>query len=403
MERDSLTQSQSSTFRCRGKIKLDDPLHCGYMLTFCESEFNKENLSFIIEVDRLRDNMLIEATHLLQEDRWRDIDADFGFRGNFLRDTNITAQKADGSTDDFQIQRFHNCPIPPESTSNLLWTKKVIDSNFFETDVKRIWDEFIVLNSPSQVCLSATVVERTAFRMKNLHLYGPDVFTEAIEEHMVNTVEVDTLPRFTNSEIFVKMTSLLCTLYSTNSLVVPIPGNAVLEKSTAESLVNKVFQLFEIVSDGILYRSFLAHLKIISAERSLLCLQMIALFKDRMSDENSSAEIVNQIEVYSWEIYRSFVARKSAFEIILCERDRKEIMRNLAKPIISMFDSLRLRSYEILEKHFESFSKTEQYLKLNLEMLKALPSIKSPATSSQILSKCNSPPNLLRKVGCFNF
>jgi Regulator of G protein signaling domain len=401
MERDSLIQSQSSSFRCRGKIKLDDPLHCGYMLTFCESEFNKENLSFIIEVDRLRDNMLVEATHAWQEDRWRDIDADFGFRGNFLRDTNITAQKEGGSSDDFQIQRFLNCPQPTEPPTNLLWTKKVIDKKIFETDVKRIWDEFIVLNSPSQICLSATVIERTAFRIKNLHLYGPDVFTEAIEEHMVNTVEADTLPRFTNSEIFVKMTALLCTLYTTNSLVVPSPTNAVLEKSTAESLVNKVFQLFEIVSDGILYRCFLAYLKKFSAERSLLCLQMIALFKDRMSDENSSDEIRNQVEVYSWEIYRSFVTRKAPFEITLCERDRKEIMRNLAKPIICMFDSLRLRSYEILETHFESFSKTDQYLKLNLEMLKALHSTKTPST--QVLSKCNNPPNGIRKVGCFNF
>ena len=148
MERDSLILPQSSSFRCRGKIKLDDPLHCGYMLTFCESEFNKENLSFIIEVDRLRDNMLVEATHLLLEDRWRDIDADFGFRGNFLRDTNITGQKEDGSTDDFQIQRFLNCPEPTEPPENFLWTKKMLDRKIFENDVKRIWDEFIVLNSP---------------------------------------------------------------------------------------------------------------------------------------------------------------------------------------------------------------------------------------------------------------
>ena len=390
-----------TSFRSRDKIKLDNPLHCGYMLTFCETEFNKENLSFIIEVDRLRDNILIDETNAWTSSNWRDIDAQFGFRGNFLRDANVAGLR---KKDSEALHTLHQQQLHSPPTTGLpspIWPSKTVDKRRVEGDVKRIWEEYIERNSPSQICLSSTVIERTAFRMKHLHIYGPDVFTEAVEEHMVNTVEADTLPRFSNSEIFLKMSSLLCTLYTAETLEVPSPPNSILQKSTIENLAYKLFQLFEILSDGILYHCFLRYLKEYSAERCLLCLQMISIFEDSITACDSSEESINLVEQYTWEIYRYFVTRNSAFEIILSERDRKEIMRNLAKPVTCMFTSLRQISYRMLETHFEVFSKTDQYCKLNLVMLKALQNAELNSTVG--LDEKSKPSKTKRKVGCFNF
>jgi Regulator of G protein signaling domain len=391
---------RSSSFRTHTMVTMNNPLHCGYMLSFCENEYNTENLGFIIEVDRLRDNMLIDTvTRAWQLKEWRDIDADFGFHGNFLRDTNVTAQKRDGEPDNSHQERLQDSHLTESSAHEFCWPSQAVDRRNVETDVKKIWEQFVQPNSPSQICLSSPVVERTAFRMKYLHIYGPDVFSEAVEEHMVNTIEVDTLPRFSNSEIFAKMTSLLCTLCTSNTLEVPSPPNTILQKSTAENLANKVFQLIEILSDGVLYCCLLRYLKEFSSEKYLLCLQMIAIFEDEIAEDHVPNECVSLVEKYAWEIYRYFVTRNSVFEIILFERERKEIMRNLAKPVSLMFKSLRTRSYEMLEFHFESFSKTDQYMKLNLVMIKALQSRESNTRKVSKSIQNKIPP----KVGCFNF
>lgn len=390
----------SSSFRTHNTIKMSNPLHCGYMLSFCENEYNTENLDFIIEVDRLRDNMLIDTvSHAWQQKEWRDIDADFGFHGNFLRDTNVTAQKRDGEPIDSRQEFLQDTHLTESSGYEIRWPSQAVDRQNVEIDVKKIWEQFVQPNSPSQICLSSPVVERTAFRMKYLHIYGPDVFSEAVEEHMVNTIEVDTLPRFSNSEIFAKMTSLLRTLCSSNTLEVPSPPDTILLKSTTENLANKLFQLIEILSDGVLYCCLLRYLKEFSSEKYLLCLQMIAIFEGEIAGDHVPDECVSLVEKYAWEIYRYFVTRNSVFEIVLFERERKEIMRNLAKPASEMFKSLKSRSYEMLEFYFESFTKTEQYLKLNLVMIKALQTRESNTRKVSKSIQKKIPP----KIGCFKF
>lgn len=383
---------------CNQKVKLDNPVHCGYMLTFCESEFNTENLSFIIEVDRLRDNMLIDSIQWQHTD-WRGIDADFGFHGNFHRDGNISAYKKSGDVDRLhtpQGQQYLSFSDSSKQDTGI-WPSKVVDKLQIEESVKRIWDEYIEKNSPSQICLSSPVVERTAFRMKYFHIYGPEVFTEAVEEHMVNTVEVDTLPRFSNSEIYQKMSNLLCALYTSDSLTVPRPPNNV--KSSTDNLHNKLFELFEILSDGILYDCLLRYLKELSAERCLLCFRMIIVFENEIEklQDNYSEEKALLVEQYTWEIYRYFLMGNSDLEIPLSERDRKEIMRNLAKPLRGMFRSLRVVSFEMLEAHFELYTKTEKYLHLNIVLMDALDG------QSFSSSRRNKQRNVNKKVGCFNF
>lgn len=50
----------------RGEIKIESfverPIHCGYLLLFCGSQFCSENLHFAMEVDRFRDIFSFDPT-----------------------------------------------------------------------------------------------------------------------------------------------------------------------------------------------------------------------------------------------------------------------------------------------------------------------------------------------------
>ncbi len=34
---------------------IENPLHCGYLLSFCSHEYSSENVRYLIEVDKFRD------------------------------------------------------------------------------------------------------------------------------------------------------------------------------------------------------------------------------------------------------------------------------------------------------------------------------------------------------------
>lgn len=357
------------------KVKFDNPVHCGYMLTFCEAEFSQENLSFIIEVDRLKDTMLVDTSHVWGK-KWQEIDKEFGFLGNFRRDGHSKRDPNNGIIPSKQDVISHHQVCPNYEPDAVLWPSSVVNKVLIKNEVLRIWKEFVERNSPSEICLSPSVIERTAFRIKYLHLYGPDVFTEAVEEHVCVTLELDTVPRFSHSEIYAKMSSLLSTFQEDASVEVPIPCNNILAVSTIETLKNKKFELFEILSDGILYGEYLEYLGQTSNEKWLMCLQLISVFEEEINlvhdDKESIEGSIILVEQYAWETYRYFITKNSEFEITILEKDKKEIMRNLAKPVSLMFEILRDLCHEKLEMYFILFELTEKYQHLNDVMINAL-------------------------------
>jgi hypothetical protein len=385
-----------SSSEFKGKIKFDNPIHCGYMLTFCKAEFSEENLTFIIEVDRLKDKMLAEP-HVWKK-KWQEIDKDFGFLGNFRRDANSKRDVSNGiSKRDIKSTHHQVCPVYPARAS--LWPSLIVNKDFIESEVLRIWKEFIERNSPNEICLSPPVVERTAFRMKYLHMYGPDVFTEAIEEHVCVTLELDTVPRFSHSDLYTKMSTLLYAFQEDELIEVPIPSNKVLAVSSRENLKNKTFELIEILSDGVLYGEYLEYLELISNEKWLLCIQLISLFEEEINivhDEKGSVEdSALLVEQYAWEIYNYFIAKCSRFEVSLIKIHKKEIMRHLAKPVSHMFESLRDLCDEKLETYFILFQLTEKYQLLNNVMINAL--------QKEIVTEGSVVPKEVHMTGCLHF
>jgi hypothetical protein len=37
---------------------INNPIQCGYLRAFCESEYNAENIAFVMDVDAFRDNLM---------------------------------------------------------------------------------------------------------------------------------------------------------------------------------------------------------------------------------------------------------------------------------------------------------------------------------------------------------
>lgn len=393
-----LISTRSSIFE--EKITLSNPILCSYMLTWCEKEFNAENLGFMIEVDRLRDNILHKSNEVWTTKTYSSCDAEYGlFQQTYQKDL---LKKE--SLDDLD-----NINILHEKRQSVVWPS-ITDKNVVEKDMNRIWEEYIKRNSASEVCLSCEVIKRTAKRMEYFNIYGPEVFSEAIEEHIITTVEVDTLPRFSNSEIYIKMFSLL-SVDLNDYLEVPTPVNNILNESnesTKKILKDRRFKLDEIISDGILYSNYLKYLKGVKCEKYLLCVQLITIFEKEMNQDDEIEIDANLIENYSWEIYRNFIRKKANLEIGVCEKDRKEIMRNLARPTSTMFINLKIISYEYLEKNFEIFKQTDEYSNLNNILIGALhidinSNINTTVPSLDEADQIKPPIKIRKKFGCLFF
>lgn len=54
---------------------INNPLKCGYLLAFCESEFSTENINFILEIDRFKDSLRVDKLAWNHSLDYRSVDA----------------------------------------------------------------------------------------------------------------------------------------------------------------------------------------------------------------------------------------------------------------------------------------------------------------------------------------
>ena len=52
---------------------LDNPIHCGFLLAFSISQYNSENVKFLMALINFKDHLSVE-THAFGKESWRDID-----------------------------------------------------------------------------------------------------------------------------------------------------------------------------------------------------------------------------------------------------------------------------------------------------------------------------------------
>jgi hypothetical protein len=335
------------------RIELDDPVQCGFLRVFCESEYSAENLSFLMEVDRFRDHMLADPSSWCST--WQDIDVDIS----------ISAIK----DDDFSFPPVFGGSDEPE------WPSRIVDRRTAEQMILSIWDRFLSDTSPTEVCVSPHILANTKRRISHLDLYGPEVFREALVEPL-KTIQRDTLPRFFKSKLYDKMKMFLAAsrpLPTADSLRVPAPSYGLLSVLTAEDLAQKEFDLNEILLDGLLYDEFLKYLRAKFCSENLLCVRMILLF-----EENVRIKDFITAEQQAWDICNYFVVSGSAYEVGLSHRRRKEVLLSLARPNALLFAPLKRFIMKELRTSFELFKRTHEYASLNYLMIQAKERMNQP-------------------------
>ena len=325
---------------------INDPIQCGFFLTFCEQEHSLENLLFVMEVDRCRDDMKVDKKCWLT--KWKEIDSTVFT--NFV--TNET----------FEIDSL--------TSKKSGWPSKIIQRRQIERNMKEIWDTYLSDSAPRQICISHNMRARTKTRMDLVHLYGPSVFNEALYDPLA-TLRNDTLPRFKSSVLFQAMSKRLdycCKLPRPETLELPPPrmSSSPFRGIPLESLQDsRLFDLKETLDDPFLLKEFLNYSREIFACENLQCIRKIMQFEDLMTSSLhpfDSKCITEEAETCAWEIYVYFVATGSPFEITLSVRQRKDVMISLAKPSSYMFKVLHETTMGHLVSNFNSYKFTDRYL-----------------------------------------
>ena len=309
---------------------LQNPVTAGYLLIFCQSQFNAENVSFIMEVDDFRDQFLCD--------------------GELWDNTPPSSSSSSSSSDG------------PEAP----WPSGA-DRVTVECGMKEIYNRYLSDDSSTQVASSKEIQQRTRQRMQLVHLYGPSVFEEACLDP-IKTMTKDILPRFLQSNIYRRMVEDVATCDPpppAADLKVPPPGSRLLTSASLDHFYDsRRFTLDEIISCLQLYNVFLAFLRRRVCAENLICVRMIAIFQEQMR----AGDTVDGQRT-ALNIYRYFVAPRSAFEVSLHHGKRKQVMYDIAQPKINTFDYVQRSTHEQLKVHFDQFAQTPEYAQLS-EMMR---------------------------------
>jgi Regulator of G protein signaling domain len=314
---------------------ISHPICCGYLLQFCQSEYNAESLSLILEVDELRDTFASDQDAWKYD--WKDLDKQVILfeKQNGLRDIDF------GDTEN----------VPGKILREGSWASHT-DKCAAMARVESILQKYLSPDSSTQVCISEITIKRTMKRIGLLHLYGPEVFEEACLEP-IKTMRKDILPRFLNSEIASRMVQNVASCEPkpppASDLKVPPP--------------DRNFLLEEILNCLQLDNEFFFFLKKSQTSENLICVRMIVIFEELMNKLD-----LRGAGMQAWKIYQYFVAPGSAYEVSIHHVYRKQIMLGMADPKQGMFQNLRRSANEILKVSFDSFTLTEQYRHLGLLM-----------------------------------
>mmetsp|Transcript_34206 Transcript_34206/g.32607 ORF Transcript_34206/g.32607 Transcript_34206/m.32607 type:complete len:529 (+) Transcript_34206:105-1691(+) len=331
---------------------INHPICCGFLLQFCESQHNSENLNFIREVDDFRELFMGDTK---DENKWNKHWRDIDLKNKIDDDIVEEAEKPNIKLIQHKSERWG---VKTDKTEKILDAIENLIMKYFNDD------------SDNQVSLSQEILQKTKKRINLVHLYGPVVFDEACIDP-VKTLVKDIWPRFKQSDVLDYMVVGVASCEPPPpkcELIVPSPGMLLLTVSSPESLADgRQFSLDEIIGCQILYEEFSEYLKIQKNEsiHNLICIRMIDVFNQLI--------VLNSYDEYYlkvWQIYRYFITEGAAYIIPIDSRDRKQIMLKLAEPRKDMFKYVRLAAYNLLKNDFISFSKTDEYLDLNVEMLK---------------------------------
>jgi hypothetical protein len=333
---------------------IDDPIAIGFLKFFCELQFNVENIYFVVEVSKLRDMFAVDKNAWSGKD-WKTIDAEVGLAS--LPSAQVSHVQ----------QHLHEL-----QHKKILWPSTIVNRNEVEQRVLWMWSVFFSPTGTHEICVPHTVLQNTIKRIFLLHIYGPRAFEEALIDPL-KTLKRDIYPRFAVSELATEMRSRLQSLRvlpPANLLTVAPPANTPfcsrIESDESVDDFIATIELAQVLSDRVLFESFLAYLQSIVSSENLLCVRMIEIFKELTPETDPSTktgkihtgltnyyrfESVNQ----AWLIYLYFVQPGAAYEVALSHRRRKDIRLAMANPTNKVFDRLEKSAMDAVRVHFTNF------------------------------------------------
>lgn len=249
-----------------------------------------------------------------------------------------------------------------------LWPSTKLQMNSVVKHIQLIWDEYFSPTAASEICISATMRARTVFRLRHLHVYGKEVFDEAMADPL-KTANKDVLPRFLVSGYYHELMSRLADispLPSGDAIAVIPPQSSHVIKLDMDVTTLDELKKVPWRCDFILYEAFKDYLRSIVASEQLLCVRSIAnyqqLWADRRSgqikEDPSHPDFPKGADDLAWKIYAFFIAPGSAFEVSVSDRRRKQIMTQMASPTEDMFNRLQEQTYtsigHLLDRFYES-------------------------------------------------
>ena len=363
---------------------IEQPIHCGYLLLFCGSQYCCENLHFAMEVERFRDIFPSDDASFGQR-YWREIDEV------------VQIKNLPPSEPDIDIALFY------QTDRNDLWPSSVVGRHAAEGYVQYIWDKFLSDSSISQICMSGMVLQNTIKRLKLLHIYGKEVFSEALIDPM-KTMRKDVMPRFLNSEIYqelVRQVDSCRMLPAASTLIVPYPKtDALVDSLTQKDLDSGLTHLdvIDIMNDRMLYEEFLLYLRSTVSSENLLCMRLIVMYKNSFTEYPPPSQSASSER--AWQIYKYFIAPGSAYEVSVSHRRRKQtevstraryimcsnyffsktivkLIRNtfnlchqhyLANPKANSLGKVEKSVLSALRVHFKTYMKSNQFLRTVSEL-----------------------------------
>eukprot|EP00981_Chlorochromonas_danica_P005382 scaffold1091_cov164-Ochromonas_danica.AAC.5 len=281
---------------------------------------------------------------------------------NSLR-TNLDAMSVhseyvrDPNSMDFMIDLDHNLVTPEVDDFNPErdFLIPLREGRFFNEDA---W--------PSKRLPLVTILVNTVKRLKLIHVYGREVFSEALLDP-VKTIQRDIQPRFLASEDYRNLRQLLNSLDPlpcAQSLKLPKPPHVIYSRYDMRTLESGEarFTMDDLIDDRILFPEFLKYLEQCVSSENLRCMRAIQVYKEaRGSSDNKEQSLAVD---YAWTIYKFFVAPGSAYGISISHRRLKEVMRALASPNLNTFEAVEQSALSALKVHFDTYKTTKEYSQL---------------------------------------
>jgi hypothetical protein len=337
---------------------IHDPICSGYLFNYCAAVFCSENIRFVMEIDRFKD--YFQSDTQTWSKSWKRVDLDLKL-DKLFRNSSCTKELIE------EIEQLMDSDaLVPAKT----WPSPKVSNVVVANMIRHIWDTFLSDKAKTQICMPSQTLVNTLVRMKYAHLYGKEVFYEALNDP-IKTIFRDIHPRFRNSEYMHKLRARMqeiSTLPPSSQLFIPQLPNVMCDRYTVDELKAGVnFTIDDMLEDRVCYREFFRYLQKCIVSENLRFMRCVRLFKDYISSDRAEDKVYG-VE-WAWTLYKFFLAPYSAYEISVAHNVRRDIMRQLASPDFATFNVVERPTLALLKVHYNNFKSKPEYEKISAVLL----------------------------------